>query len=146
MYVATLNTLGQSEDAICYSPFTCMFAMIRLTFFDGDGFDFAKQLAFQHPILFCLVVVYFFLTGIGITNGLIGVFGFIFNTTSDRAFGKLDAAQKIEQLAEKVAQLTELLDRHLDHLNREVNVIKSRTSFVSDSITLGGNSGRQSVA
>ena len=116
--------------------------MIRLTFFDGDGFDFAKQLAMQHPILFCLVVVYFFLTGIGITNGLIGVFGFIFNTTSDRAFGKLDATQKIEQLTEKVAKLTELLDKHLHNMSKDMNTIKRRTSYVTD----GTNSGRQSMA
>ena len=77
-----------SEDStdFCYSLPSCVYIMVRLTFFDGDAFNFVYTLVTNQPILFCVVCVYFFLTAIGITNGLIGVFGDIFKEASNETF------------------------------------------------------------
>merc|ERR1712146_136500 len=50
------------------------------------AFNFVYTLVTNQPILFCVVCVYFFLTAIGITNGLIGVFGDIFKEASNDTF------------------------------------------------------------
>ena len=63
-----------------------MYIMVRLTFFDGDAFNYVYTLVTDHPMLFGVVCVYFFLTAIGITNGLIGVFGDIFKEASNATF------------------------------------------------------------
>ena len=92
LYISTergsQDGLETTEEAstFCYSLPSCTYIMVRLTFFDGDAFNFVYTLVTNHPILFCVVCVYFFLTAIGITNGLIGVFGDIFKEASNATF------------------------------------------------------------
>jgi len=76
----------QEPSSECYSVPSCMYIMVRLTFFDGDAFNYVYTLVTDHPMLFGVVCVYFFLTAIGITNGLIGVFGDIFKEASNATF------------------------------------------------------------
>jgi hypothetical protein len=92
-----------NTDTLCNSAQSCVFTMVRLSFFDGDGFDFAYSVMFSHPRLFVVLVVYFFLTAIGMANGLIGVFGEIFRNNSQIAF-KTNKKRDEEE--------AELLDKH----------------------------------
>lgn len=78
--------MADVPSEVCYSVPSCMYIMVRLTFFDGDAFNYVYTLVTDHPILFGVVCVYFFLTAIGITNGLIGVFGDIFKEASNDTF------------------------------------------------------------
>jgi hypothetical protein len=59
---------------------TCM----RLTFFDGSGFDFFSNLSrSDYPALALLAFVYMLLTSVVLVNGLIGIFGSIFASQKD---------------------------------------------------------------
>jgi hypothetical protein len=65
-----------------------MFTMLRLTFFDGDGFDYAFSLASsgQHWLFFT-IMVYLCITSFGILNGLVGLFGSSFTVASEDTLG-----------------------------------------------------------
>lgn len=85
-YSEDYEGMASVPSEVCYSVPSCMYIMVRLTFFDGDAFNYVYTLVTDHPILFGVVCVYFFLTAIGITNGLIGVFGDIFKEASNETF------------------------------------------------------------
>jgi len=63
---------------------------MRLTFMDGNGFDFAYSLSKDHRFLFCLVILYYCITAFGILNGLVGIFGTIFAVAANDAFATTD--------------------------------------------------------
>jgi len=75
---------GNNEP--CATLAECHFTMIRLTLFDGAGFDYAFSLAPKHRYLFFLVMVYMCVTSFGIINGLLGIFSKSFNKASSDAF------------------------------------------------------------
>eukprot|EP01034_Spumella_vulgaris_P025795 gene25795-32287_t len=80
-----VDTGKDMED--CATLGSCMYTMMRLTFFDGTGFDYAYDLSVMgHKWLFCLVMVYMCVTSFGILNGLVGLFGTAFNQASLEAF------------------------------------------------------------
>lgn len=83
--VLWVETNGRNEN--CDSIGNCIFTLVRLTFFDGNGFDFAYFLTEKHKGLFCIVMFYMMLTSFGILNGLVGIFGNVFAGASDEAFG-----------------------------------------------------------
>jgi len=57
---------------------------MRLTFFDGSGFDFFSNLSrSDYPALALLAFVYMLLTSVVLVNGLIGIFGSIFASQKD---------------------------------------------------------------
>ena len=70
----------------CISNAMCMIVLLRLTFFDGTGLDFLTNLSINHKFLFACVIVYLCVTAFGIFNGLIGVFGGIFQKQSEKSF------------------------------------------------------------
>lgn len=77
-----------SENALCGTVNSCTFTLLRLTFFDGNGFDYAFFLTNNHKYLFVLVMAYLCLTSFGILNGLVGIFGTTFASASEEAFGR----------------------------------------------------------
>lgn len=81
-----IETRNSNLGDYCVDLGTCTFTMIRLTFFDGDGFDYLYSLIADHPLLFIIVCIYICVTAFGIVNGLIGVFGDIFKDDSDEVF------------------------------------------------------------
>lgn len=76
----------ESSSEFCGNIGECTFTLMRLTFFDGDGFDFAFFLTRDHRIMFMVVMVYMCLTSFGILNGLVGIFGTAIATASELAF------------------------------------------------------------
>jgi len=85
-YVETTNSEDYSN---CSSVGDCMYTMMRLTFFDGTGLDFARSLADQgHQNLFFLSMVYMCVTAFGLLNGLIGIFGGVFVRASRESLQK----------------------------------------------------------
>lgn len=81
-----IETAHSNLGDFCLTLGSCTYTMIRLTFFDGNGFDFAYSLVEGHPILFGITCLYLCVTSFGIVNGLIGVFGDIFKDDSDKVF------------------------------------------------------------
>ncbi len=75
------------KNEACTGIGTCTFTLMRLTFYDGSGFDFAFYLTEQHRILFCIVMFYMAITSFGLLNGLVGIFGNVFANASEDAFG-----------------------------------------------------------
>jgi hypothetical protein len=84
--VMWIETKGVSD--LCNSVGNCTFTMMRLTFYDGNGFDFAYFLTHNHRMLFCITCFYLFLTSFGILNGLVGIFGNVFAAASEDVFGR----------------------------------------------------------
>jgi len=86
------------DNEFCATLGSCTYTMLRLTFFDGNGFDFAYSLVKKHPILFGLCCLYLCVTSFGLVNGLIGVFGDIFKDDSDRVF---ETNKEVELISQK---------------------------------------------
>lgn len=77
MWIETRNiTIANTS---CDTLGSCVFTLLRLTFYDGTGLDFLWSLSADYKFLFAIVVVYLCSTAFGILNGLIGIFGDIFN-------------------------------------------------------------------
>jgi len=58
----------------------CFLIMLRLTFWDGSGFDFLKSIIDNHSIgLAILLFIYMCFSAMVLLNGLIGIFGGAFN-------------------------------------------------------------------
>jgi hypothetical protein len=70
---------GNQLDA-CSTFTSCMFTLMRLTFYDGNGFDYLWEVSKLWPLLFVLTVLYLCATAFGVLNGLIGIFASTFTT------------------------------------------------------------------
>ncbi len=53
-----IETAHSNLGDFCLTLGSCTYTMIRLTFFDGNGFDFAYSLVEGHPILFGITCLY----------------------------------------------------------------------------------------
>jgi hypothetical protein len=89
----------------CESVGSCTYNLMRLTFFDGNGLDLAYSLMAipvapnseetkGKPILFFLCMLYMCLTAFGLINGLVGIFGSLFEKASEKAFEQEELAAK----------------------------------------------------
>ena len=72
---------GQQLEA-CQTFPSCMFTLMRLTFYDGNGFDYLWEVSKVWPLLFFLTVLYLCGTAFGVLNGLIGIFASTFTSGS----------------------------------------------------------------
>jgi len=62
----------------------CFLIMLRLTFWDGDGFDFVKSLIDANQKgLVTLLIIYMCLSAMVLLNGLIGIFGGAFSAATE---------------------------------------------------------------
>lgn len=66
----------------CETFTSCMFTLMRLTFYDGSGFDYLWEISLTWPLLFFLTVLYLCATAFGVLNGLIGIFASTFTAGS----------------------------------------------------------------
>lgn len=81
-----LNDLISINEGVpeCRDLNTCFITIIRLSFYDGNGFDFLQTLAMQGHGGYCtLLFVYMFMSAIVILNGLVGIFGNAFVSAVD---------------------------------------------------------------
>lgn len=83
-----IETDGENPECLSFPQ--CSYNLMRLTFYDGTGFDLAYSLTTKHRFLFFLLMVYMCLTSFGILNGLVGIFGTAFAVASDEAFNDTD--------------------------------------------------------
>jgi hypothetical protein len=58
-----IETGSQYEECSSYSQ--CTFTLLRLTFYDGNGFDFAYKLTEHHLIMFYVCMMYMAVTSFG---------------------------------------------------------------------------------
>jgi hypothetical protein len=70
----------------CPTRAQCVYTLMRLSFYDGDAFNFIFELTDRHRFLFLICIVYMCITSFGILNGLVGIFGTAFAEASDKAF------------------------------------------------------------
>lgn len=64
--------------------------MLRLTFFDGTGLDYAYSISANHKFLFYLTIIYMCVTTFGVINGMIGIFGTVFANAAEESFEEYD--------------------------------------------------------
>lgn len=79
----------------CSNASQCTFTLLRLAFFDGSGFDFAFYLAQYYRFLFGVSLLFVCITSFGIMNGLVGIFGRLFNQASMEAFQQSSSTDDI---------------------------------------------------
>jgi hypothetical protein len=78
---------GNTNNAVqCNSLAACQYTMLRLTFQDGDGFDYAQSLAGPHKELFFVLMMYMFVTAFAMYNGILGIFSNAIQRASNAAF------------------------------------------------------------
>mmetsp|Transcript_13341 Transcript_13341/g.18290 ORF Transcript_13341/g.18290 Transcript_13341/m.18290 type:complete len:806 (+) Transcript_13341:13-2430(+) len=104
-----------APDNNCASLGDCMYTMMRLTFFDGTGFDYAYSLSYNNKFLFLVTMLYLCITAFGILNGLVGIFGNAFNKASEQSFHEIaeendDSDSEIDE--EEVRAYELYLSRH----------------------------------
>jgi hypothetical protein len=75
-----------ASDNSCHRLGSCIYTVLRLTFFDGNGLDYAFSLVDHHKFLFVLLMAYLAVSAFGVMNGLIGIFGTVFAVASEEAF------------------------------------------------------------
>ena len=83
---AALWVESGTSNNYCATLGECMYTMIRLTLFDGNGFDYAFSLTEHHMFMFYIVMLYMCITSFGILNGLVGLFGHAFKLASEESF------------------------------------------------------------
>jgi len=98
---AAIYVETNGEGTNCESIGMCTYTLMRLTFFDGNGFDFAFYLVGGYKILFFIVMLYMCITSFGIINGLVGIFGTLFATASSAAFEEEDDEGRYGKLEEE---------------------------------------------
>lgn len=84
-----VETQGQLDN--CTSIGLCTWTFIRLSMVDGNGLDLMYQLSAKHRFLFFICMIFMCITSFGIVNGLVGIFGNLFNDASVQAFEMDDA-------------------------------------------------------
>jgi hypothetical protein len=96
----------------CDSLKHCFLIMLRLTFYDGDGFDFIKSLmdANEDGLAFCLFI-YMCATSLILINGLIGIFGTAFSSISIESLHNNSSNNNEDEDAEKGESLKNALER-----------------------------------
>ena len=81
-------------------------------------------LSHKQKFLFAIVVVYLCSTAFGILNGLIGIFGDIFNDNSDEIFVKNDVSdERVDELSTVSSLLKELekINENFDSVNKRLS-------------------------
>lgn len=78
------------ESISCGGLGSCMYIMLRLTLFDGDGLTYAYNLTHKHRFLFFLTMAYMCVTAFGVMNGLIGIFGTVFARAAEQSWGGMN--------------------------------------------------------
>lgn len=106
MWTETMtNNITPINDS-CLTLGACVFTLLRLTFYDGTGLDYLWSLSADNKFLFAILVVYLCSTAFGILNGLIGIFGDIFNDNSDKIFQKEgDSEAEVARLNKDLSEL-----------------------------------------
>ena len=92
---AALWVESGTSDNLCATLGECMYTMMRLTLFDGNGFDYAFSLTHHHVIMFYVVMLYMCITSFGILNGLVGLFGHAFKQASEESFRDGDSVDSV---------------------------------------------------
>lgn len=122
------ETEGKGE---CSSIALCMFTLMRLTFYDDIGFDYAFSLTEKHKFLFTIVMLYLIMTSLGILNGLVGIFGTVFARSSHLAFD--DDAEELEEEEQSLLgdEEDEFPMKHDDKNSSDNNKLSIGTDFAN---------------
>ncbi|RYY78603.1 hypothetical protein EON63_17650, partial [archaeon] len=91
--ICTYSFSPGDDDNDCRSLGSCMYTMLRLTFFDGTGLDYAYSLTSRHSFLFYLTMAYMCVSTFGVINGMIGIFGTVFAAAAEESFELSDGGE-----------------------------------------------------
>jgi len=104
----------------CDTLLHCFFIMLRLTFWDGSGFDFLLSLMNVpgNGGLVALLFLYMCISAMVLLNGLIGIFGGAFASATD----EVDKAEETLLALERVERLCKKLESDVAALKQNKNI------------------------
>jgi len=112
------NLMSPENGNECDTLAHCFLIMVRLTFWDGSGFDFLKSIMdYQQGGLAVLLFFYMCISAMVLLNGLIGIFGGAFASATD----EVDQGEETMKALERVEQLCKKLESDIAELKRERN-------------------------
>jgi len=113
------NTLSECDTAA-----HCFLIMLRLTFFDGDGFDFVKSvLDYGYGGWVFLLILYMCFSALVLLNGLIGIFGASFDEATqedeeeEAAIKEKLEKDTIQEISKSIIRVEHLVNKLQDDLN-----------------------------
>jgi len=96
----------------------CFLIMLRLTFWDGSGFDFLKSLMDDGDNeLVSLLFLYMCISAMVLLNGLIGIFGGAFQAATSEADDE-DKSEEVTKALERVERLCKKLESDVAALKK----------------------------
>ena len=122
VYHGEQNDIETPEGYSCGTLSSCFMTLLRLSFYDGNGFDYMSAMLLsdqRHNRGYAaLLIFYMLITSIMLLNGLIGIFGSAFIEDED-GDGQNDMLSRLDLLLVK-----------MDSLQREVGDIGARLSLL----------------
>jgi len=110
-----LNLISPENGNECDSLQHCFLIMMRLTFWDGSGFDFLKSIMDDgDKELVSLLILYMCISAMVLLNGLIGIFGGAFAAATD----EVDQGEETMNALERVENLCKKLETDIAALKR----------------------------
>jgi len=109
----------------------CFLIMLRLSFFDGDGFDYVKSIMdYGNGSWAFLLILYMCFSSLVLLNGLIGIFGSAFSeaTLEDEAE---EAAKKEHHEKDTIQEIKKVVNRVeslLVKCQEEINILKHQNN------------------
>ncbi len=126
IYTAPFALMAPEGGNECDTLLHCFLIMLRLTFFDGSGFDFVLSVMdFGDGGLAVLLILYMCLSAFVLLNGLIGIFGSAFASAIEEEDDEDDEDDKDEEKAKETQEL-ELKQTEKEHDPKDLASTLSR--------------------
>jgi len=94
----------------------CFLIMLRVTFFDGSGFDYLKSLIDNgNNDLVALLILYMCISAFVLLNGMIGIFGGAFASATE----EVDQAEETMKAIERVEEMCKQLESNIAALKSD---------------------------
>jgi len=113
----------------CDTAAHCFLIMLRLTFFDGSGFDFVKSIMdYGNGGWAFLLILYMCFSALVLLNGLIGIFGGAFDeaTKEDEAEEEAKREKLEKDTIQDIMQVVNRVESTLVKLQEDLNTLKHR--------------------
>jgi len=113
----------------CDTAAHCFLIMLRLTFFDGSGFDYVKSIMdYGNGGWAFLLILYMCFSALVLLNGLIGIFGGAFDeaTQEDEAEEEAEKERLEKETIQDIMLVVHRVENSLMKLQEDLNAMKQR--------------------
>jgi len=109
----------------------CFLIMLRLSFFDGSGFDYVKSIMdYGSSSWAFLLILYMCFSALVLLNGLIGIFGSTFDeaTKEDEAEEAAAKEHREKDTIQEIRKVVNRVEGLLVKLQEEINILKHQNN------------------